>query len=96
MGQVHKLSNWGYSNHPRFLKLNKKGLSYFRKNPPDTATKIEEIEALTDYLPKYCVPLSAIVSVDEITDAERDKNKKFFKTEDGKTKPGFKVTFYEK
>jgi len=34
MGNVNKLSNWGYSNHPRFLKLNKKGLSYFRDKPP--------------------------------------------------------------
>ena len=51
------------------------------------------IEELDDYLPKYCIPLNAIVAVEEITDTEREKNKKFFKAEDGKIIPGFKVTF---
>lgn len=35
MGRVFKLSNWGWSIHERFLKLNKKGLCYFSSPPPD-------------------------------------------------------------
>ena len=35
MGLVNKLSNMGFSMHERFLKLNKKGLSYFSEKPPN-------------------------------------------------------------
>ena len=50
MGNVKKLSGWGWKLHDRFLKLNKKGLSYFREKPPDFEERgyqnVEEIEAL--------------------------------------------------
>ena len=50
MGKVLKLSNWGWSNHERFLKLNKKGLCYFSALPPEVEgrayTKVEDIEDL--------------------------------------------------
>ena len=35
IGKVWKLSNYGYSQHERLLKLNKKGLSYYRHVPVD-------------------------------------------------------------
>ena len=35
VGKVWKLSNYGYSQHERILKLNKKGLSYYKTVPPD-------------------------------------------------------------
>ena len=42
-----------------------------------------------------CVPLEAIVSVEELTAEEKDKNKKFFKKGDSEVQ-AFKVTFHEK
>lgn len=84
VGVVFKLGDWGIDNNERFLKLNKKGLSVYR-NKPETAaaTTVEQVEALgKDYKPKYCVPLEAIVAVDEITEEERTKHKKYFKSSD--------------
>ena len=88
MGRVFKLSNWGWSIHERYLKLNKKGLSYFSAPPPEvdgrSYSKVEDIEDLADdYKPKLCVPLSAIVSVDDISADERKKYKKFYQAKSG-------------
>ena len=35
IGRVMKLSNMGYSQHQRLLKLNHKGLSYYKHVPAD-------------------------------------------------------------
>lgn len=99
IGYVNKLSNWGYSNNERVLKLNKKGLSYFSK-PPEKSNdgkkpplSVEMIERQSkSYKPKCCVPLDAILSVEEISAEEREKNKKFFKTGDTEVQ-AFKVIF---
>ena len=101
MGNVNKLSNWGWSLHPRFLKLNKKGLSYFKNKPPENKgsfKNVAEIEAMKEeYKPKYCVPLDAILTVEEISEAERTKYKKHFKSGDNEDDiPAFKVVFVSK
>lgn len=101
MGSVNKLSNWGWSLHPRFLKLNKRGLSYFKDKPPgdmDLYKSVADVEAKREeYKPKYCVPLDAILAVEEISDAERAKYKKLAKGGDGDGGdgkiPAFKVVF---
>ena len=88
MGLVVKLGNWGLNTHERLLKLNRKGLSYFRKLPPDydpNTFTVERVERLgKEYLPKFCVPLNALEEVCEITQEERQKYKKFYVTEDKK------------
>ena len=88
MGRVFKLSNWGWSIHERFLKLNKKGLCYFSAPPPEVEgrsyTKVEDIEDLGDeYKPKLCVPLTALVSVEDISADDRKKYKKFYQAKSG-------------
>lgn len=47
VGVVNKLGNWGIDNNERFLKLNKKGLSYYQSKPESTATTVEQVEALS-------------------------------------------------
>lgn len=101
IGYVNKLSNWGFSNNERVLKLNKKGLSYFSKPPEKNgegakpALSVEMIERQSEsYKPKMCVPLDAIISVEEISAEEREKNKKYFKNGDSEVQ-AFKVTFHE-
>lgn len=100
MGVVNKLSNWGWSQHPRFLKLNKRGLSYFKNKPPGELEQyktVADVESKTDeYKPKYCVPLDAIVAVEELNDSDRGKYKKHFKGKSEGQVPAFKVVFTEK
>ena len=88
--------------HPRFLKLNKRGLSYFKDLPPgemDAYKSVNDVEARKEeYKPKYCIPLHAILAVEEISEAERTKYKKFFKNAGGEGGnevkiPAFKVVF---
>jgi len=94
IGLVNKLSGWGFSLHQRFLKLNKKGLAYFREAPPggqQLFSTAQEVELINDqYKPKEVVPVGAIVEVAPLTEAERKEKKKFFKDP---TVPAFKVVF---
>lgn len=96
VGQVNKLSNWGFSLNLRFLKLNKKGLAYFSKLPAmeEKSDNVKDIEAIgNQYKPKETIPLEAIVMVAPISEAERQENKKFFRDPEIDV---FKVVFLEK
>ena len=46
IGKVSKLSNMGYSQHLRILKLNHKGLSYYKKVPDDFNEKTMQSDTL--------------------------------------------------
>ena len=46
IGKVYKLSNMGYSQHLRLLKLNHKGLSYYKKVPDDFNEKSMQSQTL--------------------------------------------------
>ena len=69
----------GYSQHLRILKLNHKGLSYYKKVPEDFNEKSMQSQALQDQVPKKSIPIGKIIMIDEINEADKKTYKKFYR-----------------
>lgn len=78
IGRVWKLSNLGFSEHERLLLLNKKGLSYYRRIPDDFKEHEMKSDNLRSEKPKKSIPIAKIMSIEEIDEADRKTNKKFY------------------
>ena len=76
---MNKLSNLGYSQHLRLLKLNHKGLSYYKHVPADFNDSTMSSDALQSMVPKKSIPIGKIIMIEEITDADKKTYKKFYK-----------------
>lgn len=89
LGKVTKLSGMGFSDNVRLLKIDDFSLSYFSKPPADMGTVKSEIEN-KNLKPKYSVPVSRIVKVDQLTedDFKKIKRQSFQKGTDN-----FKIEF---
>ena len=82
MERVKKLSNLGYSEHERLLKLKGVAIAYYSKVPKELQGRqritLEDIRRL-GVKPKQSVYISAIVRCEELSSKELTENKKFYK-----------------
>ena len=89
IGKVTKLSGMGFSDNERLLKIDDFSLSYFSKPPADMENVKSEIENKT-LKPKYSIPVSRIVKVEQLTE---DDYKKIKRQSFQKGTDNFKIEF---
>ena len=80
IAKVKKMSNYGYSEHERILKVNNLGISYFSKIPKELQHKTTFTrEDISSMKPKQSIAIANIWTCDRASSEELKVNKKFYK-----------------
>ena len=79
LATVYKRSGWGLTHHERLLKVDRSSLSYYRVIPVDFNAKDMVSATLFEgkSKPKTSIPIEKITAVEELSEDDRKKMKKF-------------------